>query len=121
MGELVIQAGALIMIDAEPHAGKEEGGHDAAAGNIRRPAVVISRTSYNQQTGFVVCMPITSQKKINQKLFLPIADFASGIKGNIITFQMPTYDFRARHGQVVGQASPKIVQELSIRAKAILV
>lgn len=119
MGELVISSGAIIMIDAEPHAGREEGGHNPKAGNIRRPAVVVSRTAYNQQTGFVICMPITSKKKTNQKLYLPIADIESGINGSIITFQTPMYDFHARHGKVIGQVKPTMLHELSKRAKMI--
>lgn len=111
--------GDLIYIDAEPHIGHEEGGHDPAAGNIKRPMVVISNDGYNQQTGMVVCMPITSKHVENRRMYAPIADFDSGIKGSIILFQVPNYDFVGRHGEVVGKISNTVLNRLIDFAKTI--
>ncbi|WP_302051009.1 hypothetical protein [Lactobacillus helveticus] len=42
------------MIDAEPHAGHEMGGHNPEEGNIRRRYLVVSRYQYNAKSGLVV-------------------------------------------------------------------
>lgn len=110
--------GDLIMIDAEPHVGHEEGGHDPAVGNIRRPFVVISKTQYNAYTGMIIGMPITSKLR-NGPMYVPIADIANGIHGSIVTYQMPNFDFEGRHGKIIGHLQPKIVKDLLKRAKQI--
>lgn len=111
--------GDLVFIDAEPHAGHEEGGHNPAKGNIRRPMVVISNEGYNSAIGMVVCMPITSKIKKDRRIYLPIADSNSGIKGSVITFQISNYDYQARHGEIVGHVTPRLLNELLLRASQI--
>lgn len=111
--------GDLIFIDAEPHAGHEEGGHNPQQGNIRRPMVIISNDGYNRQLGMVVCMPITSKTKSDRRIYLPIIDHASEIKESVITFQIPNYDYVARHGEIVGKVSTSFLNELIKRAKNI--
>lgn len=116
---VIPKQGDLIFIDAEPHTGHEQGGHDPHHGNIRRPMVVISNNGYNQQLHMVVCMPITSKIKNDRRIYLPIADHDSVIQGNIITFQIPNYDYIARHGEVIGQVNTALLNELTERAKSI--
>jgi len=111
--------GDLIFIDAESHAGHEEGGHNPQTGNIRRPMVVLSNTKYNQLTGMVVCMPITSKARSNYKLAVPIRDSASGVEGTVITYQIPNYDYEARNGEVVGHISSSMLNKLRELAKSI--
>lgn len=111
--------GNLIFIDAEPHVGHEEGGHDPKTGNIRRPMVVLSNSKYNQLTGMVVCMPITSKIHLDFRIAVPIRDSASGIQGSIITYQIPNYDFKARHGEIVGYISASTLSKLITMAKNI--
>ncbi|GAF37852.1 type II toxin-antitoxin system PemK/MazF family toxin [Lentilactobacillus farraginis] len=111
--------GDLIFIDAEPHAGREEGGHDPQKGNIRRPVVVLSNDAYNQQVGMIVCMPITSRASQDRRIYLPIADQASGVHGSVITFQIPNYDYLARHAEIVGKISTAFLNQLIERAKSI--
>ncbi|RMC46705.1 type II toxin-antitoxin system PemK/MazF family toxin [Lactobacillus sp. ESL0230] len=113
--------GDIIWIDAEPHAGREEGGHSFQSGNIQRPAIVISNNAYNQKTGLVVCMPLTHDlNKDNGELYYHIADINSGISGSVITFYMPNYDFFGRHGKIVGHVSDKDLDNLLSRAYQIL-
>ncbi|MEB3365626.1 type II toxin-antitoxin system PemK/MazF family toxin [Lactobacillus sp. R2/2] len=57
--------GDIIWIDAEPHAGREEGGHNPQSGNIQRPAIVISNNAYNQkQDSLSACLLRMILKKI---------------------------------------------------------
>lgn len=110
--------GDLIMIDAEPHVGHEEGGHDPASGNIRRPFVVVSKDQYNVYTGMIIGMPITSKLRVGPT-YVQVADVASGIHGSIITYQMQNYDFSGRHGEIIGKLSPSTVKDLTKRAKQV--
>jgi len=110
--------GDLIMIDAEPHVGHEEGGHNPLTGNIQHPFVVISKDQYNAFTSLIIGMPITSKSK-NGPMYVPIADVASGIRGNVITYQMQNYDFSGRHGKIIGRLPSGVVKNLIKRAKQV--
>ncbi|WP_461239465.1 type II toxin-antitoxin system PemK/MazF family toxin [Paucilactobacillus sp. N302-9] len=118
---IVPKTGDIIWIDTEPHAGHEEGGHSPETGNIRRPMIVLSNAQYNTATGFVMGMLITSTHHTNHSFYLPFADFDSGINGDIVTFYMPTYDYHARHGEIIGHvADNAIIKELHKRISQIL-
>jgi len=114
-----LKQGDIIFIDAEPHAGHEESGHNQEHGNIQRPLVVLSNDAYNRQTGMIVGMPITSKVGNDRRVFLPIADVDNGVRGSIITYMIPNYDYNARHAKVVGQVKPSILKELLQRAHQI--
>ena len=103
-------------MDAEPHAGKEYGGHDINSGNIRRPMIVLSNTGYNSATGMIIGMVVTSSDFSNTSWYRSFADFESGVKGNIVLWQLPTYDFLARNGEIVGRADDSLVNSLRQRA-----
>ncbi len=114
---MVVKQGDIIFIDAEPHAGEEQGGHDPDHGNIRRPAVVLSNDSYNQITPLVIIMPITSSTKAySPTLLVPLIDKASGVKGYVVTIQVQCFAFKARHGVVVGHVSSSLLKLLLKRA-----
>ena len=112
--------GDLIMIDAEPHKGREYGGHDKEIGNIRRPMVVLSNSKYNQLTGMVMGMLITSTNKQDENFYKDFFDVSSGISGKIMLWQIPTYDFNARHGEIIGCVSNSLLDDLLQRAVFIL-
>ncbi|MGB2513148.1 type II toxin-antitoxin system PemK/MazF family toxin [Leuconostoc suionicum] len=118
---LSIKQGSIAFIDAEPHAGKEYGGHDATTGNIRRPVIVISGNEFNRVSGsFVMVFPITSQDKSRNPLAFPILTNVQegGIKGYIMATQILGYDFEARHGEVVGELDPGTTRKLAKIAQA---
>lgn len=108
--------GDIIVIDAEPHAGREYGGHNPKRNNIRRHLVVVSNTNYNRQAGFIVGMPITtSDKYAHNQHYLPIlvpGTQGTGVKGYICLWQVQNFDFKARNGIVVNHVSHKIITNL---------
>jgi len=118
----VIDQGAIIYIDYEPHSGHEMGGHDSKRGNIRRPMIVISNKKYNQKTGLVLGMGVTSSSKMleNNSLFVPFADQESGVHGMISTINFSCFDFDSRNGEVVGRVSDTILNKLLKNANFIL-
>ncbi|MFD1441526.1 type II toxin-antitoxin system PemK/MazF family toxin [Lacticaseibacillus hegangensis] len=109
---MVVSQGDLIWIDAEPHAGHEQGGHDPEHGNIRRPMIVLSTAAYYKQTGLILGMPITHASSQREDIRPAIDDKKSGIHGSVITYQIQNYDFQARHGQVVGHVSHGYIMRL---------
>ena len=104
----------IIFIDYEPHSGKEYGGHDKK--NIRRPMVVLSNDAYNKATGLVVGMPMTTVEKNNDRLYMTIMvpnSFDTGIKGNVVLWQIQNFDYRSRNVEIVGQVNNKTFKELT--------
>jgi len=93
----LIRQGQLYWVDAEPHAGKEEGGHNRQNGNIRRPVVVVSNDSYNR-VGLSIVFPVTSKRQINRYLMPVMAKHAS----SIILTQILGYDMFARNAKSMG-------------------
>lgn len=118
----MIEQGSIIFIDYEPHAGHELGGHDITSGNIRRPMVVISNSQYNEQTGLVLGMGVTSSSKLleNNDLFVSLMDQKSGVHGLISTINFSCFDFKARNGEVVGKVSDIVLNKLLKNATLIL-
>lgn len=104
--------GDIVFVDAEPHLGKEYGGHNFNNGNIRRPLIVLSNDDYNEATGMVIGMFVTSSDNFMNEMLKPFADFESGVKGNIVLWQLPTYDAAACHLEVVVHAKSSLVKEL---------
>lgn len=98
-----VHQGDLILIDAEPHAGHEMGGHNPQNNNnnIRRPFLVMSRSDYSHKSGLVVGLAITHVHRDSPFRF-SIADFESKVNGDALLLQLLSYDFIARHGEVIG-------------------
>jgi len=104
----------IIIIDSEPHSGKEYEGHSSE--NIRRPMVVVSSDEYNQSTGMIIGMPITSaDKSAYPLLFKPIM-VTNGdgieIKGYVIMWQLQNFNFYARNGVIVNRVSDSFFSDL---------
>jgi len=88
--------GDLIWLDFDPQAGREQAG--------RRPAIVLSGSSFNEITGFAFVCPITSQSKdyafeVPLPMDLPIS-------GVVLTDQMKSLDVRKRRIKMISHISP---------------
>lgn len=105
--------GAIIIADAEPHAGLEYGGHSPVSGNIRRHYLVVSANAYNQATGMFVGMPITTADHHDQPQYQPIlinGNAGTGVKGYVVLWQLQNFDFSGRNGRVVNQVTPQALR-----------
>lgn len=106
----------IIVIDAEPHSGKEYGGHSVKASNIRRHMVVMSATSYSRATGMVLAMPITtSERYAADSRYLPIlinGGVSDGVRGYIALWQLQNFDFVSRDGRIINQISDTTYKRL---------
>lgn len=106
----------IVIIDAEPHSGKEYGGHDPKNKNIRRHMVIVSSDAYNKATGMIVGMPITTNPKYqNNPRYTPILKSGNeidGVKGFIALWQLQNFDFNSRHGVIVNSLTDKEYKQL---------
>ncbi|WP_240470723.1 type II toxin-antitoxin system PemK/MazF family toxin [Lactobacillus helveticus] len=82
--------------------GHEMGGHNPEEGNIRRRYLVVSRYQYNAKSGLVVGLAITHNHIDNNPFRFYVVDYPSHTNGDALLFQMLSYDFVARHEQVIG-------------------
>lgn len=106
----------VVVVDAEPHLGREYDGHSASTGNVRRHMVVMSSSSYTRATGMFFAMPITtSLRYTNNPRYLPIllaGGHRDGVKGVVALWQLQNFDFVSRNGEVVNHITDKTYKEL---------
>jgi mRNA interferase MazF len=100
--QYVPQKGDLIAVTFDPQSGHEQKG--------RRPALVVSNTLFNQQTGLAVVCPITKSDR-GYPFHVAITDNLD-VKGFVMVEQVKSIDFRARKAQPIGIASDDVLDEV---------
>ena len=79
--------GDVVWLSFNPRAGHEQAG--------RRPALVVSPTSYNQKVGLALFCPVTSQiKGYPFEVEIPPNDHVAGV---VLSDQIKSLDWRARN------------------------
>ena len=96
-----MKQGDIIYVDFNPTAGREQAGH--------RPAVVISRTAFNQKRNLAIVCAITS--KVKPLRFRIMLDKRTQIQGDIDCEQVRVIDMLARKCEFV-EKLPKDLLEL---------
>lgn len=102
----VPEAGEIIWIGFDPQKGHEQAGH--------RPALVLSPSFYNRQTGLLLCVPMTTKAK-GYRFEVTIGD-----KGVALADQVKSFDWRARGARRKGRASASDLNAVRVRAKALI-
>src|SRR5438552_10794224 len=82
--------GDAVWISLDPQAGHEQAG--------RRPALVLSPSSYNRKAGLALMCPITSHAKGYPFEVAVPADLA--VTGVILADQIKSLDWRIRHAEL---------------------
>ena len=103
-------AGDLIFIDFNPQAGHEQAG--------RRPALVLSPSSYTKITKLSIMCPVTSRKK-----GYPFeVDLPKGLKisGVVLTDQIKCLDISARRAEIRDSVPSEILSEVREKLKTLL-
>ena len=96
----MVNQGDIIFVNFAPTKGREQSGE--------RPALVISNTKYNKQSGFVLACPITSTvKAMNIRVQL---DKRTKIQGDILCEQVRIIDLKERPYRIVESAPQDILQ-----------
>jgi mRNA-degrading endonuclease toxin of MazEF toxin-antitoxin module len=81
-----LRQGDIVYVEFTPTLGREQSGN--------RPCVVISRTEYNEKTGFFLSCPITSTvRNLNIRVHL---DERTETQGDILCEQIRTMDSNVR-------------------------
>lgn len=104
------ERGDIVWINMPPQAGHEQAG--------RRPAIVLSPSSYNNKVGLAILCPITNQ--IKGYPFEVIIPDGYNIKGAILADQIKSLDWRARNVVFHCQLPANIVKRALNLVKTLL-
>ena len=106
----VPQRGDVVWITLNPQSGHEQTG--------RRPAVVLSPSSYNDKVGLAVFCPITTQVKgYPFEVLIPEELSVSGV---ILADQVKSLDWRARKAELICPLPKNAVLEVLQKLSALL-
>jgi len=96
------QKGDFVTLTFDPQSGHEQKG--------RRPAIVISKTLFNQHTGLAIVCPVTSTKR-NYPFHVQVPEGAS-LSGFIMVEQVKSVDFKQRNIKFIGKAPIETISEV---------
>ena len=104
----VPEAGDIVWLHFEPHAGDEQAGH--------RPALVLSPSAYNGKAGLMLCCPMTTQIK-----GYPFEVSIAGDRpGAALADQVKSLDWVARKAKQKGKVSHLELAEVKAKILAII-
>jgi mRNA interferase MazF len=102
--------GDVVWVNMNPQAGHERAG--------RRPALVLSPSSYNRRVGLALLCPITSQVKgYPFEVALPAELPVTGV---VLADQVESLDWRARHAEIACRAPVEVVEGTLARLMTLL-
>lgn len=106
----VPERGDIIYIDFSPQAGREQAN--------RRPALVLSPSTYNSRVGLLVAVPITSNAKgYPFEVALPPTLETHGVA---LSDHVKSLDWRVRNAQFTETVPDTVVDEVTARIAALL-
>ena len=106
----VPDAGDLVWLSFDPHAGHEQRG--------RRPALILSPRIYNAKTLLAIACPITSQ--IKGYPFEVVLPGGGAIVGAVLADHVKNLDWQARGIVFEAKAPETVVTEVRERLRALL-
>ena len=102
--------GDVVWITFNPQAGHEQAG--------RRPAVVLSPSSYNDKVGLAILCPVTSQVKgYPFEVNIPSGSKLAGV---VLADQVKSLDWRMRRAEFICKLPQVIMAEISGKLAALL-
>ncbi len=102
--------GEIIWLDFDPQSGHEQAG--------RRPALVMSKTTYNQRIGRAFVCPITSKVK-GYPFEVPIQ--TKSVKGVVLSDHLKNLDWNARGTVRTGEfVSPTELQKVWLLVQSVI-
>jgi mRNA interferase MazF len=104
------EAGDLVWLSFSPQAGREQAG--------RRPALVLSPSSYNAKAQLCIVTPITSESKgYPFEVLLPQGLPVSGV---ILSDHLRSADWTARRVKFISKAPLQLLTEVRAKLKPLL-
>lgn len=110
MVDYIPERGDIVWLTLNPEKGHEQSG--------RRPAVVLSPSSYNNKVGLAIFCPITSKEK-GYPFEVMIPDKFE-IKGIILSDQVKSLDWRSRFAEYICKVPNSVLKEVSKKLKVLL-
>jgi mRNA interferase MazF len=98
--------GDVIWINFSPQAGHEQAN--------RRPALVLSKSSYNRATGLLACCPMTTKSK-----GYPF-EVVAGPESIVLADQVKNLDWRVREAAPKGKMDAEIMAEVRGKLRVLL-
>jgi mRNA interferase MazF len=106
----VPERGDAVWLDFNPQSGHEQSG--------RRPAIVISPSSYNKKVGLTLFCPITNQAKgYPFEAAIPKNNKVSGV---VLSDQLKSLDWRARNVEFIIKLPDSVIEEVLRKVKTLL-
>lgn len=106
----VPDAGHLVWLSFSPQAGREQAG--------RRPALVLSPSFYNVNSGLCLVCPITNQAKgYPFEVALPEGLLVQGV---VLSDHLKSADWRVRKMAYIADAPPEVVDESRAKLRPLL-
>ena len=102
MRPYVPRKGDFIAVTFDPQSGHEQKG--------RRPALVVSNTLFNEQTGLAIVCPLTPTDR-KFPFHVPVLN-NQDMEGFVMVEQVKSIDFRARKVRLIGKASEGMLDEV---------
>lgn len=109
-GSFVPERGDAVWVMLDPQAGHEQAG--------RRPALILSPSSYNGPVGLALLCPITSQQK-GYPFEVPLPS-GLPVEGVVLSDQVKSLDWRARKVARICSLPPEVVQQVLQKLGALL-
>jgi mRNA interferase MazF len=98
----VPKKGDFIAVTFDPQSGHEQKG--------RRPALVVSNTLFNEQTGLAMVCPLTTTDRGYPFHVAVIRN--PDVRGFVMVEQVKSIDYRARQAKLIGKASDDLLDEV---------
>ena len=102
MKPYIPRKGDFIAVTFDPQSGHEQKG--------RRPALVVSNTLFNAQTGLAIVCPLTTTER--DYPFHVGIDKNLHVEGFVMVEQVKSIDYRARQAKLIGKASDGLLDEV---------
>jgi mRNA interferase MazF len=102
--------GDAVWINFNPQAGHEQAG--------RRPAIVLSPSSYNRKVGLAIFCPITSQ--IKGYPFEVVIPAGLKVAGAVLSDQMKNLDWKVRDTELIVRLPSSVIDEVLKKLKTLL-
>ena len=104
------ERGDIVWLSFDPQAGHEQAG--------RRPALILSPSSYNRSSGLALVVPITSHVKgYPFEVPLPTGLAVSGV---VLADHLKSVDWRARNAERIGAAPGEATHQALKKAALLL-
>ena len=106
----VPERGDLVWIDCDPQSGREQAG--------RRPALVLTPSSYNRLVGLAIFCPVTNQAKgYPFETALPPGQRVQGV---VLADHVRSLDWRTRRAEFICTAPSEVVEHVAAKVQALI-